>query len=206
MQPECIAVQRLVIFLTKIIVFWLFSTMAFAHAGPHDNQNCFMSLDENRLRLSGYQFQGKHPEHIYCRIFPELGEIIIKTDAVNTDLTDKKIALQLLKLDSWTQWLFHSGKAVSILKQTPLRNFNNGVNMIQTQIQQPGIYMLQVELQAEHQASRRQTFLFLGGIPVTEILVWFSGGILTLLVFMAGYRLFKNQRKQTLADNNTNQN
>lgn len=162
----------------------LFSTPVFPHAGSHENQNCFITVSENSLRFSGYQFQGQHPEHIYCRIFPELGEIIIKIEAVTVNLTDKKIALQLLKLNSWSNWLFDSEHAFSSLKQTPLRNFNNGVNMLQADIGQRGVYALQIELQAENKAPITQTFLFLVGIPVTEILVLFSGGILLLLVLI----------------------
>lgn len=174
--------QRLFLSLTAIIAFILFSSPAFPHAGPHDNKNCFVSSNGNILRFSGYQFQGQHPEHIYCRIFPELGEIIIKIEAVNADLTDKKIALQLLKLNSWSNWLFDSKKAFSGLKQTPLRNFNNGVNMLQADIGQRGVYALHIELHAENKASITQTFLFLVGIPITEILVLFSGGIILLLI------------------------
>lgn len=176
--------QRLFLSLAATIIFMLCSSSAFSHAGPHDNTNCFISISGNTLRFSGYQFQGQHPEHIYCRIFPELGEIIIKIDAVNTDLTNKKIALQLLKLDSSTQWLFDSEHAFSTLKQTPSKIFNNGVNMIQAEIIEPGIYALQVELQLENKVAITQSFLFLAGIPVTEILVLFSGGLLLCLVLI----------------------
>lgn len=184
---------RLFLFLIAMTAFMLFSSPAFSHAGPHENQNCFITVSENTLRFSGYQFQGQHPEHIYCRIFPELGEIIIKIETVNADLTDKKIALQLLKLNSWSNWLFHSEKAFSSLKRTPLRNFSNGVNMLQADIGQRGIYALQVELQAENKVSITQTFLFLAGIPVTEILVLFSGGILLLLTFITIRTLYSNR-------------
>jgi hypothetical protein len=179
--------------LTGAVVLIFFSSQAFSHAGPHENKNCFIQIDNTLLRFSGYQFQGVHPEHLYCRVFPDLGQTVIKIDAVNDAMNDKKVSLQLLRLDSWINWAFNSDKAFSSLKQTPLQNFNSGVNMIQADIQQRGVYALAVSLQIDNKKPIVQTFLLLGGIPVTEILVLFSSGVLLLLAFITVKSVYKKR-------------
>ena len=85
--------KRFFIDLTRIIILTVFSSSVFSHAGSHENQNCFITMDNNTLRFSGYQFQGQHPEHSYCLIFPELGQTVIKIEPVNDELITQKVCL-----------------------------------------------------------------------------------------------------------------
>jgi hypothetical protein len=162
----------------------LLSSTAFSHAGSHESKDCFISIADTTLHFSGYQFQGLHPDQAYCRIFPYLGLLVIKIEPINSVGMNQQIALQLLKLNSWGDWLLNKPLAFSVLKETPLQPLNHGVTMLQTQIQQRGIYALEIELQSKQQPPTRQTFLFLAGIPITELLVIFSGGVLFVLIFI----------------------
>lgn len=180
--------------LFTMLIFSLFSTAAFCHAGSHENKNCFVSVHEDTLRFSGYQFQGLHPDEAFCRIFPYLGSVIIKIEPVNYQLNNKKVLLELLKPKSWLNCTSINSSNALLLKQTPLTGFNEGVNMIQADIQERGIYVLNIKLQTPDKKIATQTFFFLVGIPVTKILVLFSGGILVLLILFAGKSWYKSRR------------
>jgi len=75
---------------TKLLISVLFSLMAyqsaFAHAGDHDN-NCFLTVGDIKLRISGYQFQpeleGKH----FCHFFPELGQVVLAVEPLAGEKT-----------------------------------------------------------------------------------------------------------------------
>lgn len=175
---------RLFFHLTFAVFFSLFSASAFSHAGSHENKNCFISINNNTVRFSGYQFQGLHPDEAFCRTFPYLGSVIIKIDPVNAQLETQKVALELLKPRSWLNYTSINSSNSLLLKKTDLKSFNDGVNMLQTDIQERGLYALNIKLQREDKKIVSQTFLFLVGIPVTKILVQFSGGVLLIMVLI----------------------
>lgn len=181
---ESLMLTRLFFHLTAAIFFSLFSTAAFSHAGSHENKNCFIAIRNNTIRLSGYQFQGLHPDEAFCRIFPYLGSVIIKIEPVNDELRNQKVALELLKPKSWFNCTSINSTNAMSLKKTPLQNLNEGVNMIQADIQERGVYALNIKLQRDDKKIVSQTFLFLVGIPVTKILVQFSIGVLLLIIFV----------------------
>ncbi len=176
--------NRIVIFLSSFFILNIFASSAFPHAGPHESQNCFITIANNTARFSGYQFQSQHPDQAYCRVLPDLGSVVIKIEPVTSGLINKKVSLQLLQLHSWLDLVFNPDKALLSLKKTPLQEFNNGVVMMQTDIQQRGVYALAIELQLNPQETRSEKYFFLAGVPVTEILVLFSGCILVLLTII----------------------
>jgi hypothetical protein len=185
--------KRIVIFLSSFFILSFFTSSTFAHAGSHESQNCFITIANNTARFSGYQFQGLHPDQAYCRVLPDLGSVVIKIEPVTSGLMNKKVSLQLLQLHSWLDLVFNLDKALLGLKKTPLQEFNNGVVMLQTDIQQRGVYALAIELQLNTKKTRSEKFFFLVGIPVTEILVLFSGAVLLLLLFIAGKTGYKHR-------------
>lgn len=180
--------------LIAALIFILFSANVFSHPGSHENKNCFISIANNTIRFSGYQFQGLHPDKAFCRIFPYSGSVIIKIQPVNNYLQNKKVALELLKPNSWLNCTSINRSNAVLLKKTPFQLFNSNGNMIQTDIQAPGIYALNINLQIEDKKVATQSFLFLVGIPVTKLLVLFSIGILFVLLFIAGKTWYKNHR------------
>lgn len=189
---ERVFLSRFFIYLAEVIVLTVFSTSVYSHAGSHENKNCFVSIAKNTLRFSGYQFQGLHPDQSYCRTFPYLGQIIIKIEPVNEELKDKQVSLQLLKLDSWTNF----NNAFSSVKKNALQSFNSGVVMMQADIQQRGIYALNIELRGNGDTIITQNYLFLAGVPIAKILVFFSGAVfLLLLIFVAANNFRKKRQK-----------
>jgi hypothetical protein len=190
-------VKAFFLYLIGMMVLMAFSTPAFSHAGPHENKNCFITVETDTLRFSGYQFQGLHPDQSYCRIFPYQGSLVIKIEPVNNELKNKKVSLELFKVDSLVCLIFRSCPAFSSLKKTPWQSFNHGVVMIQTDIQQRGIYALGIALEIDDKETIYESYLFLAGIPVTKLLVLFSMGLLGVLaLFMA----VKNRRKKRLTN------
>ncbi len=187
--------------LSFAIFFSLFSAPAFSHAGSHENKNCFISINNNTVRFSGYQFQGLHPDEAFCRIFPYSGSVIIKIEPVNAQLETQKVALELLKPKSWLNCTSLNSSNSLLLKKTELQGFNEGVKMLQTDIQEPGLYALNIKLQREDKKIISQSFLFLVGIPVTKILVQFSGGVLLLIVL-----IFARQNSKIIKASKTRKN
>ncbi|MEF3074992.1 hypothetical protein V2P20_08130 [Methylobacter sp. Wu1] len=173
--------------IAKLFVAALFglvmSGSVFAHAGEHHSQNCFVDVGDTRLRLSGYQFQpGLENEH-FCRVFPELGQIIIAVEPLEEGLENRQIALELLELSSWTDWLSNAEKAFAVIKQQPAKQFGAGLVSIQQTIGQRGVYALRVIMQDDAGHLRHQYFVFLVGVPVTKILAVLAGFLLLGLGF-----------------------
>lgn len=160
----------------------------FAHVGEHHSQDCFADVGDIRLRLSGYQFQpGLENEH-FCRVFPELGQVVIAVDSLEEGLENKQIALELLKLSSWKDWLLNAGTAFTVIKKQPARPFSAGVIAIQQTIRQRGVHALDMTLQDDSGQLRHQRFLFLVGIPVKKILAALAG---LVLLGLAGWKITK---------------
>ena len=167
-----------------------FSNTVFAHAGSHESSDCFISLQNQKLRLSGYQFQGKHPDRSYCRIFPYLGQIILKVEGLNSTDKNQTLQLELLKLDSWIDLLFSPEQAFKVIKTTPAQSIEQQ-HLIQGEIQQRGIYAIKILLETDKQKTQQQ-FLFLVGIPITKILILLASLCLFVVIFIAVKPLSKN--------------
>ncbi len=160
------------------------SEPVFAHAGEHHSQNCFVDVGDTRLRLSGYQFQpGLENEH-FCRVFPELGQIIIAVEPLEEGLENRQITLELLELSSWTDWLLNAEKAFAVIKQQPAKQFGAGLVSIQQTIRQRGVHALKVIMQDDSGHLRHQYFVFLVGVPVKKILAVLAGLMLLGLGFI----------------------
>jgi hypothetical protein len=179
------------LFARLLMALWLsavLSGQAVAHVGEHHSQNCFAEVGGIKLRLSGYQFQpGLENEH-FCRIFPELGQIIIALEPLEEGQEDKLIALELLELSSWTDGLLNNGTAFTVIKQQPAKPFGDGLISIQQTIRQRGIYGLDMTIQDETGQLQHQRFLFLVGIPVKKILAALAG---LVLLGLAGWKITK---------------
>lgn len=157
-----------------------------AHNGSHESKNCFIHIGNNQLRLSGFQFQGIHPDAVYCRVFPFLDTLLIKLEALNPQASNQQVALQLLKIEHLLQ------ANTVVLKTTPYKSFKE-VILLQTTLTERGLYALDISLHAEKQPLLKQRFYFIAGIPITQILVLFSFALLLLLVmllFMQRTKLF----------------
>ncbi|WP_231383683.1 hypothetical protein [Methylobacter luteus] len=160
------------------------SEPVFAHAGEHHSQNCFIDVGDTRLRVSGYQFQpGLENEH-FCRVFPELGQIIIAVEPLEEGLENSQIALELLELSSWSDWLLNAEKAFTVIKQQPAKQFGAGLVSIQQAIRQRGVHALKVIIQDESGHLRHQYFVFLVGVPVNKILAVLAGLVMLGLGFI----------------------
>jgi hypothetical protein len=168
--------------LLAFIVIALFSCPVLAHSGNHESKNCFLTIDQNTLRLSGYQFQGLHPNQAYCRIFPYLGDLIIKIEPVTSVDNSAQISLQLAKLTNWLN--FNSDSAFQVFKMVPPHYVKEGVNMIQTTIKEPGVYAIQVVLEQGNRKGLQQSFWFLVGVPIAQISVIISSLIFLLIVII----------------------
>jgi hypothetical protein len=106
----------------------------------------------------------------------------MQIEPASDELNDKKVALRLSKLQSLSDGLFHPSRAFVLLKKTPLQRLSNGVVMIQTDIQERGIYALNIEMQINDKETLFKNYLFLTGVPVTKLLVLFSALILLVIV------------------------
>jgi hypothetical protein len=170
---------------------------AFAHAGEHHSQNCFVDVGDTRLRLSGYQFQpGLENEH-FCRVFPELGQIIVAVEPLEEGLENRQIALELLELSSWTDWLLNAEKAFTVIKQQPAKQFGAGLVSIQQAIRQRGVHALRVIMQDDSGHLRHQYFVFLVGVPVKKILAILAGLMLLGLGFIWNRKIAAKHSRAT---------
>lgn len=188
--------MRLIAKLLMAALFGLaMSGTVFAHAGEHHSQNCFVDVGDTRLRLSGYQFQPELENEHFCRVFPELGQIIIAVEPLEEGLENRQIALELLELSSWTDWLLNAEKAFAVIKQQPARQFGAGLVSIQQTIGQRGVYALKVIMQDDSDHLRHQYFVFLVGVPVKKILVVLAGLVLLGVGFIWNRKIAaKNNR------------
>jgi hypothetical protein len=168
---------------------------AFAHAGEHHSQNCFVDVGDTRLRLSGYQFQpGLENEH-FCHVFPELGQIIIAVEPLEEGLENRQITLELLELSSWTDWLLNAEKAFAVIKQQPAKQFGAGLVSIQQTIGQRGVHALKVIMQDDSGHLRHQYFVFLVGVPVKKILAILAGLMLLGVGFIRNRKIAAKLRR-----------
>jgi len=175
--------------MTKLLVSALFSLIAyqsaFAHAGDHDN-NCFLTVGDTKLRISGYQFQpeleGKH----FCHFFPELGQVVLAVEPLAGE--NNLVTLELAALTSWTD----SDRAFTVIKQQPEQSLNTGLASITQTIRQRGIYSLNVTLKDDFGNSQHQRLLFLAGFPVTKVMV-ITAGLLVLVLGFVGVRNLKKK-------------
>jgi hypothetical protein len=168
---------------------------AFAHAGEHHSQNCFVDVGDTRLRLSGYQFQpGLENEH-FCRVFPELGQIIIAVEPLEEGLENRQITLELLELSSWTGWLLNAETAFTVIKQQPAKEFGAGLVSIQQTIGQRGVHALRVIMQDDSGHLRHQYFVFLVGVPVKKILAILAGLMLLGVGFIWNRKIAAKLRR-----------
>lgn len=164
----------------------LFSLMidqpAFAHAGVDHNNNCFLTVGDTRLRISGYQFQpeleGKH----FCHFFPELGQIVLAVEPLEEGQDKSLVTLELAALTSW----LNPAEAFTVIKRQPEQAMDTGLASISQTIGQRGIYRLNVTLKDGSGNSRQQRLIFLVGIPVTKILVMIAAGLLVLVIGFVG--------------------
>ncbi|WAK01488.1 hypothetical protein [Methylobacter sp. YRD-M1] len=189
---------RLIAKLFMAVLFGLgMSGTVFAHAGEHHSQNCFIDVGDIRLRLSGYQFQpGLENEH-FCRVFPELGQIIIAVEPLEEGLENRQIALELLELSSWTDWLLNAEKAFAVIKQQPAKAFGAGLISVEQTIRQRGVYALKVIMQDDSGHLRHQYFVFLVGIPVKKILAVLAGLVLLAMGFIWSRRIAVKSNRAT---------
>jgi len=188
--------KMLLNFIRKVVVIILlvgsFTPPVSAHNGSHESKNCFINIGNNQLRLSGFQFQGIHPDAVYCRVFPFLDTLLIKLEALNPQASTQQVTLQLVKIDDWLAEISASKASGIVVQTTPQRSFKE-VILLQTKLTERGLYALDIRLQAEKQPPLKQRFYFLAGIPITQILVLFSFALLLLLavlLFMQRTTLF----------------
>jgi len=160
-----------------------FSEFALAHAGPHGNNECTVTVGNTELRLNGYQFKGSNPDRHYCRHFPHLGQTIIKIDSVSTDLSGFAIELQLLKRNSWSGFILNTDDAFSVIKQQPLQHFSRQVVSIDSDISSLDVYMIRLRLHTPDGKITEQQFMFVVGFPFAQIMV----GIAVLLLLFIGF-------------------
>jgi hypothetical protein len=193
-----VMLTRLIAKLFMAALFGLvMSEPAFAHAGEHHSQNCFVDVGDTRLRLSGYQFQpGLENEH-FCRVFPELGQIIVAVEPLEEGLENRQIALELLELSSWTDWLLNAEKAFAVIKQQPAKEFGAGLVSIQQTIGQRGVHALRVIMQDDSGHLRHQYFVFLVGVPVKKILAILAGLMLLGLGFIWNRKIAAKHSRAT---------
>lgn len=152
-----------------------------AHIGPHESEECFIDIEDIRLRFNGYQFHGPHPDKLYCHYFPELGDIIIKIDALQS-LHSQDIALEWLEMNDVTQLLagepfFRSSKSDG------WQPFANNLHSLRNNVTRRGVYGIRVRLQDEQGAIRQRHHYFLVGFPVMQILLSLAGLLLLVIAF-----------------------
>lgn len=189
--------------MAQLMIGALFSLIiyqpAFAHAGVDHNKNCFLTVGDARLQISGYQFQpeleGKASAHApylrpvgkhFCHFFPELGRIVLAVEPLEDNQEKTMVTLELAALTL----RLNPAQGFTVIKQ---QSEQLGLASISQIIQQRGIYRLNVTLQEDSGDRRQQSFLFLVGIPVTKILVMIAG-LLVLLLGFVGVRNFKKKR------------
>jgi hypothetical protein len=180
--------KRLLSSFSALVLSCFFATAAFSHAGSHENKNCFLTLNHKTLRFSGYQFQGLHPDEAFCHVLPYLGSVIIHIEPVSASLSNYAVQLSFADV--------LSRENASLFKQTPLQSFGQGVVMLQTDVQTRGLYALDLNLFEKGKAIAHERFYVLVGIPVTKILVIFSGILLIFLIIYQGVRRFITAKPQ----------
>jgi len=140
--------KMLLNFIRKVVITILlvgsFIPPVSAHNGSHESKNCFINIGNNQLRLSGFQFQGIHPDAVYCRVFPFLDTLLIKLEALETQTSTQQVTLQLIKIENW---LKVSG---IVLQTTPQRSFKEVITL-QTTLTDRALYALEIGLQTEKQ-------------------------------------------------------
>lgn len=161
-----------------------FVNLAHAHAGPHGNNECIVSVGNTELRLSGYQFKGRNPDRHYCRHYPHLGQTIIKIDSLSADLSKMAVEVQLLKRLSWLGLLFGSEDAFSVIEQQPLQHFSRQVVSIDSDIQSRDIYAILLRLQDADGEITEQRFIFMVGFPFAQIMVAIAVLLLLFIIFI----------------------
>ncbi len=157
-----------------------FAAPLFAHNGSHETKSCLVRVGEYSLRLSGYQFQGLHPDAAYCRVFPFLGTVLIKLEAIDNATSVKQVTLQLIKVNDF-----------SLVKTATFNSFKEVV-MLQNTVTERGLYALDIMLQTPQQQTT-QRFYFLIGIPMTQILVIAS---MCLLLWLMAILLTQHRTKR----------
>lgn len=165
------------------LLFFLLSAPTFSHAGSHESKDCFITLANKTVRFSGYQFQGLHPDEAFCHVLPHLGSVIINLEPVSASLSNQQVQLTLARV-------LNSDDS-PVFKKTPLQSFGKQVVTLQTDIQARGLYRLNLQLFEKGKLVGSERFLLLVGIPVTKILVIFSGiafVFLILITAIAGYK------------------
>jgi len=182
-----------IVFITTAAL--LFSAVTHAHAGPHGNDECTVTVGNTELRLNGYQFKGSNPDRHYCRHFPHLGQTIIKIDSVSTDLSGFAIELQLLKRNSWLGLVLNADDAFSVIKQQPLQYFSRQVVSIDSDIQAIDVYKIKLRLHASDGTITEQSFMFVVGFPFAQIMVGIAV-ILLLLIGLVSLRQLITKRQQ----------
>ncbi len=173
-----------------------FSEFALAHAGPHGNDECTVTVGDTELRLNGYQFKGSNPDRHYCRHFPHLGQTIIKIDSVSTDLSEFAIELQLLKRNSWLGLISNADDAFSVIKQQPFQYFSRQVVSIDSDIQSIDVYMIKLRLHALDGTITEQQFMFVVGFPFAQIMVGIAVILLLLIGFVSLRQLIAKRQQQ----------
>ena len=183
-----------IVFIIAAALF--FSEFALAHAGPHGNDECTITVANTELRLNGYQFKGSNPDRHYCRHFPHLGQTIIKIDSVSTDLSEFAIELQLLKRNSWLGLVLNADDAFSVIKQQPLQYFSRQVVSIDSDIQSIDVYMINLRLHAPDGTITEQQFMFVVGFPFAQIMVGIAVILLLLIGFVSLRQLIAKRQQQ----------
>ena len=183
-----------IVFIMAAALF--FSEVSYAHAGPHGNDECIVTVGDTELRLNGYQFKGSNPDRHYCRHFPYLGQTIIKIDSVSTDLSGSAIELQLLKRNSWLGLISNADDAFSVIKQQPLQYFSRQVVSIDSDIQSIDVYMIKLRLHAPDGTITEQQFMFVVGFPFAQIMVAIAVILLLLIAFVSLRQLITKWKQQ----------
>ena len=173
-----------------------FSEVSHAHAGPHGNDECTVTVANTELRFNGYQFKGSNPDRHYCRHFPHLGQTIIKIDSVSADLSGFAIELQLLKRNSWLGLISNTDDAFSVIKQRPLQYFSRQVVSIDSDIQSIDVYMIKLRLHAPDGTITEQQFMFVVGFPFAQIMVGIAVILLLLIGFVSLRQLIAKRQQQ----------
>ncbi len=165
-----------------VLLSVFFAAPGWAHNGSHETKSCALAVGDYPLRLSGYQFQGLHPDAVYCRIFPFLGTVLFKVEAVDSQTSQMPVTLQLMTLQG------------RLVKRAAFTSFKTAV-ILSTAITQRGLYALDIVLYAKPQPLHQRRYVLIG-IPVTELLVLLSGGLLLLMIGILLHKWRLNLRRR----------
>jgi hypothetical protein len=170
--------------LITICLLLLLSGTAYAHAGPHGDDECTVKVGQIELRLNGYQFKGSNPDRHYCRNYPHLGQTILRVDSATADLKNMAVELQLLKRKSWLGLILNEDDAFSVIKHLPVQYFSKQVVSITSDIQQRDIYAVKLRLHTADGEIVEEQFMFFVGVPFVQVLVAISILLLLVIIFM----------------------